>query len=215
VTGGTPLAGIQFFRYSDVMRKVQVALLVCAAGVLWGATLASASLGSSVAPACVRASSRQVGKGGLPEGGTWTVRASIRDNLTCETWLFGVTFYLGEFGVGGGGTAIPSGGRIPRGYLEVEPMEVENSAGTESVIYGVAEIHAVRLIAMTTTGKKFSLPTVLPPPRVRIQAPWLHGFRYFMLFHPAGEYVRELVALSQGGKVLERVGPHRITFVDR
>jgi hypothetical protein len=142
------------------------------------------------------------------------VRARIGNNIGCETWLLHLSFFLGEFGVGGQGTAIPAGGRVPRGYLGVEASEIQNRSNTMSAFYGFTELRAIKLIATTATGENFTVPLVLPPRRVRGQAPWLRSFRYFVTFHSRATEVEKLAAVDAEGHVFRRLERSGQSFVE-
>lgn len=111
------------------MRRAGILLLLCFAAV------SQVVLGTAAAH-CTKPHRHAIGSGPMPSGGSWSVIAGIKNNGSCESWLFTLDFSLGTFGSAGSGMGIPPGGRVSREYFKLSANDLLSEDGSERVFYG-------------------------------------------------------------------------------
>ncbi len=170
-----------------------------AVGLLLGLALASA-------PAFAHCTPRQetkVGQGPTPTGRTWTVTASVKNNIprgrNCRNWLFSVNFDVPGSVSGGISTSIPSGGHVGERYLGISAAEW-GAPKRMSVLEGYTDFAGVRMVATMDDGSKLKIHPRAAPPRLRRHAHWLGIFRYFVVYFADKREVVSLSAFNRHGQ---------------
>lgn len=166
----------------------------------------------SASAACTKPHKHPIGNGPIPSGGAWSVTATIKNNGSCKSWLFGIDFDLGEFGNAGTGTGIPPGGHVPREYFTLSASVVPNMAGTEDVLYGYTGIEGARLVATTKDGGRFTVIPQLVPEPLRAKVDWLRPFRFFVYFFPAESPIEQISVFTSGGRLVYRTKSYHGEF---
>jgi hypothetical protein len=158
----------------------------------------------SAAAACTKPHRHAIGSGPIPTGGSWAVSASVKNNGSCNDWLFDLEFSLGEFGSAGTATGIPAGGHVPREYFTLSADELLNADGSEGVFYGFTGNEGTKLVARMKNGKSFTLKPRLAPTTLRKRVDWLRSFRFFVYFHPTESPIEQVSVFTRGGRLIYR-----------
>lgn len=175
------------------------------AGILLVVGMAICQLGTgSAAAGCTRPHHLAVGSGLMPSGETWSVTAGVKNNGSCDEWLFTLDFSLGEFGNAGSGTGIPAGGHVPREYFSLSADDLPNRDGSERVLYGYTGNEGAKLVGTLRNGQTFVVRPTFAPRALRERASWLRSFRFFVFFHPSDSPIEQLSVFTKGGRLIHR-----------
>lgn len=155
---------------------------------------------------CVQKQEKLVDSGLNPSGDPWTIKATIRKNDGCDSWLFVSKFVpagkvRGSFSFGWG---IPAGGHLSNAFTIGAQDESSNS---ERVFAGAVGGRVTRIIVQMSSGGPLTIRPKLPAKRLREKFVWLRNVRYIMRFYPAGSYATKVTLYSADGKVVERLRP--------
>jgi hypothetical protein len=178
------------------MRRTGIGLFVAALTMLASSGLASA--------ACTKPHHYSIGSGPMPSGETWTVTASIKNNGSCDDWLFGLDYSLGEFGNYGSGTGIPAGGHVPREYFKLDAQDLDTGNGSEAALVGYTGNEGTKVVGRMKDGSRFVVKPQLAPAKLRKRVDWLRSFRFFVYFHPTESRIETLSVFSRGGRLIFR-----------
>jgi hypothetical protein len=152
---------------------------------------------------CTKPHHYPVGSGMIPSGGTWTVSAGIKNNGSCDEWLFSLDYSLGEFGTYVTATGIPAGGHVPREYfkLDANDLPVSNS---EATFVGYTGTEGAKVVAKMKDGSTFTVRPQLAPAALRKRVDWLRGFRFFVYFHTTESPIEQVSVFTRGGRLIYR-----------
>ncbi len=169
------------------------------------AVLCALQIGAgSASAACTKPHHYPIGQGPMPNGETWMVAASIKNNGSCKDWLFGLDYSLGEFGGAGSGTGIPAGGHVPREYFTLSADVLENRDGSEQVFYGYTGREGAKVVATLKDGQSFEVKPQFAPERLRKRVDWLRSFRFFVYFRPNEGKIERVSVYTRGGRLIYR-----------
>jgi hypothetical protein len=172
--------------------------------VLFAAMVALLLATGTAAAVCTKPHHHAIGSGPIPSGETWVVSAGVKNNGSCEGWLFSLEFSLGEFGNAGTGTGIPAGGHVPREYFALSANDIPNVDSSERVFYGYTGSEGAKVVATMKSGESFNLRPRLAPAPLRRRIAWLRSFRYFVYFHPNDSPIEQVSVFTRGGRLIYR-----------
>ncbi len=172
--------------------------------VLLAVAIAMQVVSGSAVAACTKLHRHPIGSGLIPNGETWAVSASVKDNGSCNGWLFELAFSLGEFGNAGTATGIPAGGHVPREYFTLSAEDHLNTNRTEEAFYGYTGMEGARVVATMKNGESFTLLPQLAPAPLRKRVDWLRSFRFFVYIHPNESPIEQVSVFTRGGRLIYR-----------
>lgn len=179
------------------MRRAGILLLLAVAAMSQVAL-------ETAAAGCTKPHRHAIGSGPIPSGGSWSVTAGIKNNGSCESWLFTLDFSLGPFGTAGSGTGIPAGGHVPREYFKLNADDLLSEDGSERVFYGYTGNEGARVVATLRSGKRLTLLPQLAPALLRKRIAWLRSFRFFVYFRPNEGAIEQVSVFTRGGRLIYR-----------
>jgi len=161
---------------------------------------------------CVQPQKKLVDSGENPSGDPWTITATIRENGSCGSWLFGSRFVpsgtaRGSFAFEWG---IPAGGHLSDRFTIGARDEMASSG---RVFGGTVSGRVTRIVARMSSGEPLTIRPKLPAQKLRDKFVWLRNVRYAMRFYPAGSHATKVTLYSADGKVVEQLGSQEGEFI--
>jgi len=176
----------------------------CAAFLLWPLVaidrhrLAIADDG----PACAKPRKVQIARGIRPDP-RWRVLASVKNNGSCDKWLFGMEFRLPDATNWGSGTGIEAYGHLSPAH-RIEAFD-GSGAGDKAAFSGYVGSAAGKVRASLADGTSLDITPRFPAKQWRQRYQWLRGFVYFVRYHDAKAPVVSVSVFNRQGKLLYRV----------
>jgi hypothetical protein len=187
-----------------LFRHLGIAILA-AATVLGGAVLAIGATNQkgATAPDCIHSKPQKVSSGIGPKGIPWGIRATVKPNDSCKSWLLSVSFL--PFAKKGpswrSGIGIEKGGILPSDFA-VRAQDIEGPAA--SAFSGLTGSSMRKIIVRTGDGDSWAIRPRPVSRTLQSHFVWLRGLRYFMRFYPLGAHVTSIVVKDSRGKVAYR-----------
>jgi hypothetical protein len=168
--------------------------------------------GANAGSKCISRHHQPLDDGKGPDGSSWRVTSSVRNNNGCDSWVLGVEFYPSGSAPGSwqGEWGIPAGGHLSRDFTISAEDEAQLSGRS---ISGVAGIRVHTIVFATTTGEKIIQHPRLPSSSLRRRYVWLRSLRYFLTFYPAGTRCKTATLIDGQGKVLGMIRGFEGSFV--